>query len=401
MNDKSVPDVAVPSSAAGDAEPTPSEAQPPLAPATTPGVALQLPAGSRNLPLALLAVIAAVLMLHWASAVFVPLMLGLTFSYALAPAVKQLQRLHLPRAAAAALLLLTLVGGTGWLAYSLSDDAARFVESLPEAAQKIREVARAQRSGALDKVQQAATRLEQAAQEGGAGPPVVARGVTRVQIERTQFNLKDYVWSTLPGMAAALGQATVVLFLTFFLLASGDSFRRKIVHLAGPTMARRRVTVQAMDEITAQIQRYLAAQVVISVVVGMATGAAFFAIGVEHAAVWGVLAFALNFVPYLGAIVLTAGVALVGFVQFGSVDMALLVAGVSMAVHIVSGQLLTPWLTSRASRLNAVTVFVGVLAFGWLWGTWGLVLGVPILLMIKAVCDRVDELRPVGELLGR
>ena len=142
-------------------------------------------------------------------------------------------------------------------------------------------------------------------------------------------------------------------------------------------------------------------QVLITVIVGMATAAAFFAIGVEHAAVWGVLGFALNFVPYLGAIVLTGGAALVGFVQFGSVEMAALVAGVSMTVHIVSGNLLTPWLTSRASRLNAVTVFVGVLAFGWLWGVWGLVLGVPILLMLKAVCDRVDEFRPVGELLGR
>ena len=287
------------------------------------------------------------------------------------------------------------------MAWSLSDDATRFVESLPEAAQKVRQAARSQRSGALDKMQQAATRLEQAAQEGGAGPPAAARGVTRVQIERPQFNLKDYVWSSMPSVAAGVGQATVVLFITFFLLASGDSFRRKIVRLAGPTLARRKLTVQALDEITAQLQRYLAVQVLISVLVGVATGAAFMAIGVEHAAVWGVLAFALNFVPYLGAVVLTGGAALVGFVQFGSLEMAAVVAGVSMAVHVVSGNLLTPWLTSRASRLNAVTVFVGVLAFGWLWGMWGLVLGVPILLMLKSVCDRVDELRPVGELLGR
>jgi predicted PurR-regulated permease PerM len=283
----------------------------------------------------------------------------------------------------------------------LSEDATRFVESLPEAAQKIRQAARAQRSGAMDKVQQAATRLEQATHEGGAGPPAVAQGVTRVQIERSQFNLKDYVWSSMPGMAAAIGQATVVLFITFFVLAAGDSFRRKIVRLAGPTLARRKLTVQALDEITAQVQRYLAVQVLISVIVGVATCVAFVALGVEHAAVWGVLAFALNFVPYFGAIVLTAAAALVGFVQFGSVEMAALVAAVSMAVHTVAGSLLTPWLTSRASRLNAVTVFVGVLAFGWLWGVWGLVLGVPILLMLKAVCDRVDELRPVGELLGR
>ncbi len=362
---------------------------------------LPSPGVGHGWPLAMLAAFGAAFVLQWASAVFVPVMLGLTFSYALGPAVARLQQLRLPRAAAAALLLATLVGGAGWLAWSLSDDASRFIESLPEAAQKIREVAHAQRNGALDKVQQAATRLEQAAQEGGSGPPTVARGVTRVQIERAQFNLKDYVWSSMPGMAAAAGQGTVVLFITFFLLAAGDSFRRKIVRLAGPTLARRKLTVQALDEITAQVQRYLAVQVLISVIVGLATGGAFLALGVEHAAVWGVLAFALNFVPYLGAVVLTGGAALVGFVQFGNLEMAALVAVVSMAVHIVSGNLLTPWLTSRASRLNAVTVFVGVLAFGWLWGTWGLVLGMPILLMIKTVCDRVDGLRPIGELLGR
>lgn len=400
MNDLPIASVAGPSAAAAavDAAPAQAEAPRPTAPAD---LLLPLPVVSRNVSLTLLAVFGAVFVLHWASAVFVPLMLGLTFSYALSPAVRRLQRLHLPRAAGAALLLATLVGGVSWGAYSLGGDATRFIESLPEAAQKIRQVARTQRSGAMDKVQQAATRLEQAAQEGGSGPPAAARGVTRVQIERAQFNLKDYVWSSMPGMAAAVGQATVVLFITFFLLASGDSFRRKVVRLAGPTLARRKLTVQTLDEITAQVQRYLAVQVLISAVVGVATAVAFLAIGVEHAAVWGVLAFALNFVPYLGAIVLTGGAALVGFVQFGSVDMAALVAGASLAIHIVSGNLLTPWLTSRASRLNAVTVFVGVLAFGWLWGVWGLVLGVPILLMLKAVCDRVDELRPVGELLGR
>jgi predicted PurR-regulated permease PerM len=389
---------------AGDLVSPPDEAAPTLlpeaAPTLLPETAL-LPLRGGHLPLQLLAAFAAVLMLQWASAVFVPLMLGLTFSYALAPLVTRLQRLRLPRAAAAALVLTTLVLGTGWIALSLSDDATRFIESLPEAAQKIRQAARTQRSGALDKVQQAATRLEQAAQEGVAGPPTAARGVTRVQIERAQFNLKDYVWSSVPSLAAAVAQATVVLFITFFLLASGDSFRRKAVRLAGPTLARRKVTLQVLDEITAQIQRYLAVQVLISVVVGVATGAAFLALGVEHAAVWGVLAFILNFVPYLGALVLSGGAALVSFVQFGSVDMAALVAGVSMAVHVVSGNLLTPWLTSRASRLNAVAVFVGVLCFGWLWGTWGLMLGVPILLMLKSVCDRVDELRPLGELLGR
>jgi predicted PurR-regulated permease PerM len=78
----------------------------------------------------------------------------------------------------------------------------------------------------------------------------------------------------------------------------------------------------------------------------------------------------------------------------------LLVAGASLLIHTVSGQILTPWLTARATRMNPVVVFVGVLAWGWLWGLGGLFLGMPILMAVKAVCDRVDDLKPVGELLG-
>ncbi|WP_372658197.1 AI-2E family transporter [Hydrogenophaga sp.] len=378
---------------------TPGDAAPPgLLPAP-----MQRPLDKAGVSLALLATLGSVFMLHWASAVFIPVMLALIFSYALSPAVTRLQRLHIPRAIAAALLMATLGGCTGWTVYALSDDATQFVESLPSAAQKIRQAARAARNQpatTIDKVQMAATQLEQAAKEGGSGASTTARGVTRVQIERAQFNLKEYLWASMPSVAASVGLATVVLFLTFFLLAAGDSFRRKLVKLAGPTMARRKITVQALDEITDQIQRYLVVQVLLSATVGLATWLAYWLIGVEHAAVWGLLAFALNFIPYIGSLVVTGGSALVGFVQFGSVEMALLVAGVSLLIHTISGNLLTPWLTGRASRLNAVAVFVAVLAFGWLWGVWGLVVGVPILLMIKAVCDRVDGLKPLGEMLG-
>lgn len=381
-----------------DSPPLPANQPAPGAPAPPHG-----PLDKHRASLWLLVALGSVFVLHWASAVFIPLMLGLIFSYALSPAVARLERLHIPRAIAAALLMVMLCGGIAGTVYALRNDVTQFVESLPDAAQKIRRAARATRNQpatAIDKVQQAATQLEEAAKEGSAAAAKAAPGVTRVQIEKPQFNLKDYLWTSLPGMAASIGQAAVVLFLTFFLLASGDTFRRKVVRLAGPTLTRRKITLQALDEINEQIQRYLMVQVLISAIVGVATWLAYWAIGVEHAAVWGVLAFLLNFVPYLGSVAITAGSALAVFVQFGTVEMALLVAGVSLVLHTISGNLLTPWLTGRAGRLNAVAVFVAVLAFGWLWGIWGLVLGVPILLIVKAVCDRVDELRPVGELLG-
>lgn len=364
---------------------------------------MTVPMDPGRLSLAILATLAGLLALHLASPVVIPVLLGMVVSYALNPVVDRLERLHIPRALGAALLLCLLGTGAGWTVYSLSDDATTLIESLPDATQKVREVVHARRGGsesAIDKVQRAATQLEQAAQEGSAAAPANVRGVTRVSIERPRFDIKDYLWSGTLGFVAGAGQAVVVLFLSFFLLASGSQFRRKMVKIAGPTFAQKRITVQVLDEITAQIHRYLLAQVAVSVIVGLLTGLAFWGLGLEHAVVWGVAAGVLNLVPYIGGLVLTGAAALVAFVQFGTLDMAMVVAGVSIVLHTLTGQLLTPWLNSRTSRLNALCAFVGVLAFGALWGVWGLLLGVPVLAAVKAVCDRVEGLQPIGELLG-
>jgi predicted PurR-regulated permease PerM len=373
---------------------------------TPPGDAplrLHMPVDVRSFSLALLALVAALFTLHVAAAVFVPILLGVMLSYALAPAVELLQRLRLPRALAAALVLMSLVGGVGWTGYALSDDASKLLESLPAATEKVRAAMAKRRpgaDGALAQVQKAATQLEQAAEAGGPAPTAGPRGATRVIIERPRFNLQDYLLTGTMGLLAMLGAATVVVFIAFFLLAAGDTFRRKLVHLAGPTFAKRRLTVQTLDEIGSQIQRYLLVQVFTSAVVGLTIWLAFLFVGLEHAAVWGVVAFTLDFIPYLGAAVLTTSAGLMSFVQFGSVDMVLLVSGIALGVHTLSGNLLMPYLSSRSSRMNAVVVFIGVLAFGWLWGVWGLLLAVPVLASVKAVCDRVDGLQPIGELLG-
>ena len=246
--------------------------------------------------------------------------------------------------------------------------------------------------------QRMASELERVAEDGAATAP--ARSVTKVQIEQPRFNIKDYLWSGTLGLMAAAGQAMVVLFVTCFLLASGTTFRRKMVKIAGPSFGQKRITLQALDEIDQQIQRYLMVQLFTSALVGVATWLAFLWIGVDNAGVWGVVSFVLNFIPYFGSIVVTGAAAVFGFVQFGSFEMALLIAGATLFINSIEGYILTPWLTGRASRMNPVVVFVGVLAWGWLWGLWGLFLGVPILMAIKAVCDRVDDLKAVGELLG-
>ena len=197
----------------------------------------------------------------------------------------------------------------------------------------------------------AAARLELAAAEHGAAT-IAGKGVTRVQIEPTHFNVKDYLWSGTLGLAGAVGQALVVGFITYFLLVSGDSFRRQMAHIAGPRFSRKRLTVQALDEITVQIRRYLVVQLQTSLLVGLATGGACLWLGLDRAIVWGVAAALLNLVPYIGALLTSAALALVALLQFGTPGMALLMGGVSLAIHAVSGNLVTPWLTGRASRMN-------------------------------------------------
>jgi predicted PurR-regulated permease PerM len=401
-------------------------------------VHLHMPVDVRNLALAVIAVILSLYALQWAKAVVVPLLLGVMFSYALSPAIDRMERWRLPRAAAAGLLITAILAALGSIAWGVSDDAEALIETLPEVAQKLRKAVqkpgKSTSPSTLEKVQQAAAEIEKATEEtalpttasgvAASGParrqrapsaaaasasavepmspalPPTPRGVTRVVVEKPGINIKDYLWSGTLGLVTLAGQATLVVFITFFLLASGTTFRRKMVKLAGPRLSQKKITVQALDEVHEQMQRYLFVQMATSVVVGILSGLAFWALGLNHSMVWGILAGVTNLVPYLGAVVIGVASTAIGIVQFESIDRGLYIGAASFLIHTLVGNLLTPWWMGRASRMSAFAVFVGVLLFGWLWGVWGLLLGMPILMVVKSVCDRVDELKPVGELLG-
>jgi predicted PurR-regulated permease PerM len=373
--------------------------------AVVPETTVPAPMNGRNLALAVLAVIAAVAALKWAAPVLIPVMVGVMLSYALSPVVDRLALWRVPRPASAAVLILGLIGSGAGLVYSLSDDANELIESLPQAAEKLRSQLRERsrqqpQPSAIEQVQKAATQIQQAAEEAGPKATPPPRGVQRVIVEKPRFDVRDLLWTGTLGLVTLVAQVVLVSFLVFFILASGNSFRRKMVAIAGPTFTHKRITVQVLDEITMLVERYLLVQIFTSTLVGVLTWLAFLWLGVEHAGVWGVLAGVLNFVPYIGAVLVTGGAAVVGLLQFGTLEMAAAVGGASLVIQALEGYLLTPWLTSRASKMSPVVIFVGVLAWGWLWGAWGMILGVPILMTIKAVCDRVEDLKPIGELMG-
>jgi predicted PurR-regulated permease PerM len=354
----------------------------------------------RSAALMLLAVLAAVLVLQYAQAMLIPIVLGVLISYALEPIVARLTRWHVPRPLAAAVVLLAVTASIGALLYGLRFEAQAIVEQLPQAARRLRQAVESGRpttAGPIEQVQKAATELEKAA-TAAAPPP--ASGVQRVQVESSPFNVSDYfMWGSL-GIATVVGQCVLLLFLVYFLLASGDLYRRKLVKIAGPSMTEKKVTVQILTEIDRQIERFLLVQMFSSGVVAVTTWLAFRALGVQQAGMWGVVAGVFNSIPYFGPVLVSGGTAVVAFLQFGTVNMTLLVSGVALAITSLEGYVLTPWLTSRAARMNAVAIFVGLLFWGWVWNVWGMLLAVPMMMIIKAVCDHVEDFNAFGELLG-
>ena len=368
---------------------------------TTEPLPLDTHVSVRSVALTVIAFVAAMYVLNWAQEAFIPIVLSILISYALEPIVVMFTRVRVPRVLAAALVVTISAGTLVYGAYSLSDDATAIVAQLPEAAKQLRRTL--QRDGAtpdaIEHVERAAKELQKTADQAAVSNPAPA-GVTRVQVEEPAINVRQYVTWGSTSLFAFAGQATLVLFFVFFLLASGDLFKRKLVKLAGPSLEKKKITVQILDEINRQIARFLLVRIATSIVVGVATWLAFSLIGLEQAALWGVAAGVFNSIPYFGPVIVGLATAIAGFLQFGTLGMAAYVGGISLVITSIEGWLLTPWLTSRTARTNEVAIFVGLIFWSFVWGIWGTLLAVPVLVIVKAYCDHIDDLKPVGELLG-
>jgi predicted PurR-regulated permease PerM len=224
--------------------------------------------------------------------------------------------------------------------------------------------------------------------------------LVRVQVQPPAFDATPYVWTGGLTVLSLLSQVVMVLFLTFFLLLSNDLFKRKLVEAVGPTLSRKRLTVKILEDAADQIERFLLIQLVTSAIVAVATWLALWMLGVQQAGFWGVMAGIFNSIPYYGPLVVTASLAGVAFLQFGTLGQTLLVAGVALVITTLEGFLLTPALTGRVAQMNTVAIFVGLLFWSWLWGIPGMLLAVPMMMVAKAVCDHVDELQRFGRFLG-
>ena len=388
-----VPDSGAAPDAAPDAAPVPG---------TNPTLPLQFPlhVHARGLALGIIATVAFVYALQWSQKFLVPLLFGIFIAYTLNPVVLWLEKIKIPRAIGAALVTIFILGISAGVLSRVQGEFVSIVEELPQTAQKLSRLVSGVMSGKTSTIRQmqaAATQLEQATSGNWELPRTVKRAATP---DQPAIKVIDWVWAGSMGLIGFVTQATMVIFLVFFLLLAGDTFKRKLVRLTGPTLSQKKITVHILDDINTSIQNYMFMLLVTNVLLALLMWLALSAIGLENAGAWAIFAGLLHIMPYFGPLLITGATGMVAFMQFESVQMVLLVAGSSMAIATVVGTFVTTWMTGRIAKMNPAGVFVSLLFWDWLWGVWGLLLGVPVVVIIKVVAERVEGMEVLAELLG-
>ena len=400
------PATGTPETSAAPSDATPSDATPsadtPAAdtPAPPPDQTSRLPlhVNARGLALGIIATVSFLYALQWAKHFLVPLLLGIFIAYTLNPLVCWLERIRIPRPLGATLVTAAILCGSAFIGDKLHGEFTNIVEELPTVTHKLSRLMQNKLGSGpstLERIQAVATEIEQAA----SGSP--KRSVRRqVQSDSGGIKVIDWVWAGSMGVAGFVSQATMVIFLVFFLLLAGDTFKRKLVKLTGPSLSKKKVTVHILEDINSSIQSYMFMLLVTNVLLALLMWLALHFIGLENAGAWAIVAGLLHIMPYFGPLLITSATGVVAFLQFESLQMVLLVTGASLGIATLVGTFVTTWMTGRIARMNPAAVFVSLLFWGWLWGVWGLLLGVPVIVIVKVVAERVEGMEVVAELLG-
>jgi predicted PurR-regulated permease PerM len=387
-------------SQATEAAPSPEPDEPFAQKAVLPSrIAVQVDA--RGMALATLAIVAFIFALQLAQKFFIPLLFGIFIAYTLNPLVAWLERIKIPRFAATSLIMLTVVCGAAVVANTVVSEVQSIMEELPISAHKLSRILSKSQDGqpsAIQKMQKAATEIEQAT---APQTPEAARQAKRnVVADQPTIKVKELVLAGSMGVISFIGEATMVVFLVFFFLLSGDTFKRKLVKLTGPSLSQKKITVNILDDINSSIQRYMFMLLVTNLLLTFLMWIALRSFGLANAGAWALAAGLLHVIPYFGPLLITLSTGLTAYMQFESFSQAAMVGGISLGISTLIGMFVTTWMTGKIAKMNPAAVFIALLFWGWLWGVWGLLLGIPIVVIIKVISEHIEGMQPIAELLG-
>ena len=343
---------------------------------------------ARSGALTVLAVLAVLYTLHFASEFLLPIAFALLLNFLFSPVVRALARFRIRPPVGAGVVVLALVGVGGLGVYELSGPVQSWAASAPEtlgnAQERLRGLMRP-----LERVSRTAEQVESAAAGvgGTSSPPeVVVRGP----------GLVSRIFGTTQRFVTGMLEALVLL---YFLLAGGDMFLQKLVKVL-PTLTNKRKAVEIARATESAISTYLVTAVGVSVGEGIVVALAMWLLGMPNPALWGALVALLELIPYLGALAMTAILFVAALTTYDSLGQALLPPAAFLLINVVQANFISPVLFGHRLALNPVALFLGLAFWFWIWGIPGAFIAVPLLATFKIFCDHIESLASVGEFLG-
>ena len=336
--------------------------------------------------------------LFFAAQIILSFVLALVLTLVLGPAMRLMhRRLHIPRMAAALLLIIAFFSVVGALGYAISVPASDWVakapQSLPALVDKLRFLQKP-----IQLMEHGVQQLQNLMSDDGqqsSEPP----GMTVKQSSDVGGRILGIGSTVLQGGRAFLGQGFTVILLLFFFLASSDSLLRRLVEIL-PRFDEKRRVVAVVTEIEDNISRYLLTISMMNALVGFLNGVAVWLLGMSDPLLFGTLAFLLNYIPIIGPFTGIVIFFFVGIFTFPSIWQAFVPAAIYLGIHILEGETITPMLLARRFTLNPVMVISSLVFWNWLWGIPGALLSTPLLAVTKIVCDHIVVLTPLGHLIG-
>jgi len=333
----------------------------------------------------LLAFLAVGAILYFAAVAFIPVALALFFALLLSPAVDGLERLHMPRALGAALVMLALVLAGAAIVDGVATPAKEWFARAPQTIRKIEQRIRPVRSviAQVDAVKERADQLAQGPHAAAAAPAPPPTSGSSYAFEMTQ----------------SLFEAITVLPLTLFFLAGGPPLlARMAAALSGSEKSA--ACLRVTEAIRAELGRYFGTVALINLGLGLATAATMTALGMPNAFLWGTLAAVLNFIPFVGPITTLSILAIAALVTFNNVGQALAVPGAFLGLHLIESQIVQPLFVGHRLDVSALIILLTVWFGFWFWGIPGVMLAVPLLVALKVAAEHVEGWRPVRDFLS-
>src|ERR1700688_938450 len=338
-----------------------------------------------NVSLKLLAVALILVFLYFAASVLITLLLAILLAYFLDPIVEFLESMRMPRTLGSMLTVLVLIGVLGAVGYGLYSRTSDFAANWPKYSGTLR--------NAVNSVETKLNGIERGVSETSSqqkGPSKTVAGAENA--------LRAAVVHIIGSLSGLVLEVTFVPFLVFFMLAEKQEVWHSTLQLF--PVSRRTPVKETLEDLRDVLRDYLVGMSLMTLIVMAASSLFFGVMGLDYPILTGIVSGLLNMVPYFGAVLSWLPPFLIALAKLHSAGSYALIAGVLMAIHMLANNLLAPALVGKKVQLNALSITIALLFWGWIWGGMGLLLAIPLTAALRVICDHTQSWKPIGRWLS-